>query len=127
MRRLVRPLILLLALSLASACSDDDSSTSSDTSGETATTAASPAGTSGTEIKIKDFAFVPPSLKASSGDEIVVRNTDGVVHTVTADDKSFDTGNIDGNSEKKLKPSKAGTFSYFCNIHQYMKGTITVS
>ena len=126
MRRLVRPLILLLALSLASACSDDDSSTT-ETSGETPTTAASPADTSGTEIKIKDFAFVPPSLKASSGDEIVVRNTDGVVHTVTADDKSFDTGNIDGNAEKKLKLSKAGTFSYVCNIHQYMKGTITVA
>jgi len=126
MRRLVRPLILLLALSLASACSDDDSSTT-ETSGETPTTAASPAGTSGTEIKIKDFAFAPPSLKASAGDEIVVRNTDGVVHTVTADDKSFDTGNIDGNAEKKLKLSKAGTFSYVCNIHQYMKGTITVA
>lgn len=46
---------------------------------------------------------------------------------MTAEDKSFDTGNIDGNAEKTLKMSGEGTFSYRCNIHQYMKGTITVS
>ena len=128
MRRIVRPLLVLLALSLATACGDDDDPTTApEPPGGAATTAASPAGVPGTQIQIKDFAFTPVNLRASAGDEILVRNTDGVVHTMTAEDKSFDTGNIEGNSEKSLKMSDEGTFRYFCNIHQSMKGTITVS
>lgn len=123
MRRLARPLLVLVALSFAVACSDDDSTI---TAPEGTDTTASSA-TRGTTITIKDFSFSPPDLRASAGDELLVRNTDGVVHTLTAEDKSFDTGNIDGNAEKTLKMSGEGTFSYRCNIHQSMKGTITVS
>ena len=124
MRRLARPLLVLVALSFAVACSDDDSTI---TAPDQTDTTASSGGTEGTTITVKDFSFSPADLRASAGDEILVRNTDGVVHTVTAEDKSFDTGNIDGNAEKTLKMSGEGTFSYRCNIHQYMKGTITVS
>lgn len=127
MRRLVRPLLVLVILFVAAACGDDDSPVLDGSSGNTPATEASGGATSGGLVTIKDFAFTPATLEAAAGDEILVRNTDGVAHTVTADDKSFDTGTLPGNSEKTITLDKPGTLAYHCNIHQSMKGTIKVS
>ncbi len=55
-----------------------------------------------------------------------VTNDDGTAHTVTAADKSFDTGDLDGGATATITLAKAGTYQYFCNIHNYMTGTIEV-
>ena len=127
MRRLVRPLLVLVILFVAAACGDDDSPVLDGSSGNTPPTEAGGGATSGGLVTIKDFSFTPATLEAAAGDEILVRNTDGVAHTVTADDKSFDTGTLAANSEKTITLDKPGTLAYHCNIHQSMKGTIKVS
>ena len=126
----------VLALGACGSDSDDDNAS---TAGDTDTTAAAGtndtaddmtggggSGEAGTAIAIKDFKFAPETLKAKVGDKITVTNGDSATHTLTAKDKSFDTGNLDEGAEGTITVSKAGTVEYFCNIHDYMTGTIEV-
>lgn len=98
------------------------------------TAAASPAGSSstpvaGTTINIKNFAFSPSTLTVAPGAKITVHNNDtSAPHTVTAVDKSFDTGTIDpGKTATFTAPTKPGRYPYICTVHPYMKGTLVVS
>ena len=77
-------------------------------------------------ITIKDFAFAPQPLTVRAGTTITVTNDDGTAHTVTATKGAFDTGDIDGGATAQITVDRPGSYSYFCDIHQYMKGTIHV-
>ena len=80
-------------------------------------------------ITISNFMFHPMSVKVKPGAKITVINKDSVTHTLTATKGGhFNTGNLSHNKSKTFTaPTKAGTYHYICNIHQYMMGTITVS
>jgi plastocyanin len=88
----------------------------------------SSAGTTSTNaITISNFMFSPMRVSVAAGSTVSVTNKDSVAHTLTATGGQFDTGNINGGQTKTFTaPSKAGTYSYICNIHQYMMGTIVV-
>lgn len=88
-------------------------------SGDTA--AAAPAGAG---ITIKDFTFT--AAGATAGTPITITNDDGVAHTVTADDGSFDV-KVSGGKTADVTIDKAGTYAFHCNIHTSMKGSITVA
>jgi plastocyanin len=78
-------------------------------------------------IVIKNFAFVPASLTVAPGTKITVINQDQAPHTVTANDKSFDTGTIAGGQRGEVTaPTRPGNYPYICTIHQYMTGTLVV-
>jgi len=96
----------------------------SDGGGQDATPAEEPAAT--TSIKIEDFAFSPTLATVERGATVTVTNADGVTHTLTADDGSFDTGDLAAGS-KTITLDEAGTFAYHCAIHTYMKGMIEVT
>jgi plastocyanin len=80
--------------------------------------------------------FDPDPLKAKVGDKIHVVNKDNTLHTVTsgtgANDpdkgKLFDTSYINGgeSADITLDKVKAGEVDYFCSVHPYMTGKITV-
>jgi plastocyanin len=80
-------------------------------------------------ISIQNFKFNPDKLTVKVGDKVSVTNLDaGAPHSLTADDKSFDTGTFNkGDSPKTIALKKAGSFPYHCTVHNFMKGTITVS
>ncbi|MCZ4103766.1 MULTISPECIES: cupredoxin domain-containing protein [Streptomyces] len=112
----------LLALTGCSSSSGSSSSTAP---------ASTPAGTTASgagRIVIKDFLFSPAALTVAPGTVVTVLNEDKTPHTATATDgKAFDTGTIAGGKSATFKaPATAGNYSYICNIHQYMKGTLTV-
>jgi plastocyanin len=79
-------------------------------------------------ISIKNFMFSPMTLTVSPDAKVTVTNEDSATHTLTATgDKAFDTGDVGpGRSVTFTAPSKAGTYSYLCDIHQYMSGTLVV-
>jgi plastocyanin len=78
-------------------------------------------------IVISNFAYGPLSLTVAPGTKITVMNKDQAPHTVTANDKSFDTGTIFGGQQGEMTaPTKPGTYPYTCTIHQYMTGTLIV-
>ena len=116
--------LLLPVLGLAVAgCSSSDSSMSS--SSTTTSGSAGSATSTGSTITIKSFTFSPLTVKA--GQKVTVKNMDSTTHTVTADDGSFNTGDIAAGSSATFTPSGAGTFKYHCNIHNYMTGTLKVT
>lgn len=71
--------------------------------------------------------FQPANAEAKTNAKVTWNNKDGVVHTATADDNSFDTGNIQAGSSASATIKGQGKISYHCTIHPWMKGTITVS
>jgi plastocyanin len=97
-------------------------------SGTTSTTATgAPNGAAqGGAVEIKGFAFDPASLTVTPGTKVTWSNDDSTSHTATADDGSFDTGTIKQGSKVSATLRKPGTYSYVCQFHPFMKGTITV-
>lgn len=77
-------------------------------------------------IRVKNFTFHPRQVKIRSGDRITFVNDDEEAHTVTSDDKSFDSEGIDGGGIWQHRFVKSGTYNYFCELHPYMKATIVV-
>lgn len=76
-------------------------------------------------VVIVNFAFTPDVLKVPAGTKVTFTNNDGATHTVTAADKSFDSGELQQGDTFAVKVSKSG--SYFCDIHDYMTAKIQVS
>ena len=77
-------------------------------------------------VNTKDFAYDPATLTVAVGDKVAFKNSDAVAHTVTADDKSFDSGNLDQGAGWSHVFAKAGTYKYTCAYHPYMHGTVIV-
>jgi len=101
------------------------------------------AGGGGPTINILEGAAVqgspdydPEELTAKKGDEVTVVNQDTVPHTATsgtgASDpnsaKSFDTSIINGGESATISLAQVepGQYDYYCMIHPYMTGKITV-
>jgi plastocyanin len=94
------------------------------TSEDSATTSSSTAGTEPDAIRIQNFEYSPEPLVVDAGATVTVTNEDGTVHTLTADDGSFDTGDLDGGATATIAITEPGTHRYFCDVHNYMTGTI---
>src|SRR5215207_6229404 len=80
--------------------------------------------------------YDPDELTAKKGDEVTVVNQDTVPHTATsgtgASDpnsaKSFDTSIINGGESATISLAQVepGQYDYYCMVHPYMTGKITV-
>ena len=79
------------------------------------------------DISIKSFKFNSDDLAIKVGDTVTFSNADGVPHTATADDGSFDTGTLKKNTSGDVTFSTAGDFTYFCKFHRNMTGVIRVT
>jgi plastocyanin len=78
-------------------------------------------------VAISGQSYSPASVTVSVGDTVTWTNSDAMAHTATADDASWDTGNIGGSGGTgAVTFATAGTFPYHCDIHPQMTGTVTV-
>ena len=94
-----------------------------------AAAAPSAGGSSGSAsaITIDNFKFSPGTLRVQDGARIKVANDDSAPHSVTADDgRSFDSGTVDSGGATTIRAPAAGTYSYHCTIHPFMKGKLVV-
>jgi plastocyanin len=89
------------------------------------TSAAAHAGPA-VKASIKSLAFQPSRLEIAPGTTVEWTNNDAVVHTVTAIDRSFDSGNIAPGATWRYTFTKPGTYQFFCVVHPFMKGGVTV-
>lgn len=91
------------------------------------TTASGGGGGGGGTITIKDFDYSPRELQGKVGDTITVVNADSASHSLTAEDKTFDTGAF-GKETKTFKVEKPGKYTFFCTVHPFMpRGVIQVA
>jgi plastocyanin len=79
-------------------------------------------------VTIKDYKYGPASLTVPLGTTVKFTNQDSTPHTATSKESGgFETGPIDTGKSATIKLEKAGTFTYYCVFHPFMKGTITVT
>lgn len=77
-------------------------------------------------IQIADFSFGRPRTVVAAA-VVQVSNADAEAHTLTAEDGAFDTGSVDGGAVVSFTaPSVPGTYTFFCDIHPSMTGSLVV-
>jgi plastocyanin len=77
-------------------------------------------------LTIANYAFAPAVLTVRVGATVTVTNTDSTAHTATAESGAFDSGTLKPGQSAHLTLSKPGTYTYLCQFHAFMKGTIKV-
>jgi LPXTG-motif cell wall-anchored protein len=77
-------------------------------------------------VTISDFEFTPDTVTVNEGDSVTFNNDGPTVHTATADDGSFDTGSLRKGESGSATFTSAGTITYFCQPHPFMKGKVVV-
>jgi plastocyanin len=75
---------------------------------------------------VQDFMFRPGRLEIAAGTTVVWTNGGQVVHTVTAEDGSFDSGPIEPGERRGITFSRPGTFAFHCTPHPFMRGEVVV-
>ena len=88
------------------------------------------------EVFINESAFEPALYNARVGSTIVWYNNASVEHTVTSRDNLFDSGNLSPGDtfrytvtpevKETIEQSGAGALEYYCKIHPFMVGKITI-
>lgn len=91
------------------------------------TTTTLPAGSAPRgNVQMRDFSFAPASISVRAGSSLTFVNTGAAPHTVTAADRSFDSGLVQPGGVYTRRFSQPGVIQYVCTLHSAMIGTITV-
>jgi len=72
------------------------------------------------------MAFGPNRIEIAAGSSIVWTNNDPLVHTVTADDGSFDSREIEPGKTWSRTFTQPGEYAVHCTPHPFMKAIIVV-
>ena len=78
-------------------------------------------------VLIKDFVFDPEVLPVQMGDTVIWTNRDIVPHTVTAQDGSWDSGEIAAGETWTMIITDDFAGSYFCVYHPGMQSKVEVA
>jgi amicyanin len=81
-------------------------------------------------VEITNFDYVPNNIKVSVGTTVTWTNKDSARHDVASDQETsaFVSSKLLGQNETySFTFTKAGTYSYHCSPHPYMKGTVEVT
>lgn len=79
-----------------------------------------------TTIIINDFSYKPAVTTITAGQSIRFINRDQEAHTITSTSGSFDSAGMDTGATWTHTFAKPGRYTYYCELHPYMKGTIIV-
>jgi plastocyanin len=79
------------------------------------------------KLAIKNFAFKPPTITVAAGTKLTFTNDDKTAHTATSTATgAFDTGTINPGHSATVVLKKPGTYTYYCQFHAFMRGTVIV-
>ena len=101
--------------------------------GSTSTSVSIAKGSSSPGCDTTNSCYDPSSTSVSVGGTITWKNGDTASHTVTSGtptdgpDGKFDSSLFGPGKTFSNKFDTAGTYNYFCMVHPWMKGTVTVS
>jgi plastocyanin len=76
------------------------------------------------DVSIVNFSFVPQTVTVNTGDSVRWTNNDSTAHTTTSG--MWDSGILQQGAQFSFTFNSPGSFPYFCSIHSFMTGTITV-
>ena len=101
--------------------------------GPTTVEVSMPEGTSVPGCEETNECYIPADVSISVGDTVSWINDDTAAHTVTSGsptdgpDGVFDSSLVMGGAIFDVTFDKAGSYDYFCMVHPWMVGTVTVS
>ncbi len=75
---------------------------------------------------MKNLAYLPRRLEIVAGTTVAWKNDDPLDHSVTANDKSFDSGLIKSGAIWRRTFTRPGTYQVTCTPHPFMRITIVV-
>lgn len=75
---------------------------------------------------IKNINYLQSTIEVTVGTTVEWTNRDPLAHTVTAVDRSFNSGLIQPGKTFRHTFTKAGTFNFFCIPHSFMRGRVVV-
>ncbi len=115
---------LLAALLLVSACSSSGGGKSSSSGGSSSGGGGSAASTNA--VDVVNFSFDPKDITVKTGTKVTWTFKDSAAHNVAAKDNSFKSDDLKNGQTYSYTFNTAGKYDYYCTIHQYMTGTVTV-
>lgn len=80
-------------------------------------------------VSIKDYTFNPATVTVKQGTKVTWTNDDASIpHTVTGDDRVGPSSGMLGKGDTyEYMFTTPGTFTYYCNVHPSMHGTVVVT
>jgi plastocyanin len=110
----VAALATMISLLLLSACGSSSTKTSPATAQMSVTAIT---------VTIQNFAFHPANFTVSPGATVTVINEDQVIHTLTADNVAFNSGDVtNGVPVSFSAPTQPGTYPFHDHLRSYMTG-----
>lgn len=80
-------------------------------------------------VSIKNLVFVPKDIIVKAGTTVTWTNMDALPHTVTSKTPSpvpFNSGRMEQGAMFSVTFTQTGKYYYFCTLHTFMTGTVTV-
>jgi len=78
------------------------------------------------QISIQSYTFLSDPVRVKKGTTISWTNDEPIAHTVTAGDKSWDSGRIGPGGAFSRTFDQVGAFDYVCSLHNNMKAQVVV-
>jgi len=75
---------------------------------------------------VLDFRFDPTRIQVPVGTTVNWENQGGTIHTVTAQNRAFDSGDMSAGQTYSFTFDTAGSYIYLCSPHPWMIGQIIV-
>ena len=98
--------------------------------GRRSKTAASEAAAGGGEgaakAEMRTMTFAPNRLEIAAGTTVRWINNDQLVHTISADDGSWDSGPVEPGRSWSHTFTQAGEYAFHCTPHPFMKAVVVV-
>ena len=91
-----------------------------------------PAGSNIQGCEETNECYIPYEVTVDKGGEVIWTNDDTAIHTVTSGSATngtsgiFDSSIINAGAEFSYVPTEDGTFDYYCLVHPWMTGIVTV-
>jgi plastocyanin len=73
------------------------------------------------------WGFEPKTLNVQVGQAVKFTNSGKIAHTATQSQGAFDTGFLKSDESATLTFDTPGTFTFFCQPHPWMQGTVVVA
>ena len=92
-----------------------------------------PAGTAVPGCEETNECYIPASVAINAGDTVEWTNSDTAAHTVTGGSPAegpsgvFDSSLVLGGAQYSFTFEEAGSYDYFCMVHPWMVGSVTVN
>ncbi|HYC19375.1 MAG TPA: plastocyanin/azurin family copper-binding protein [Candidatus Bathyarchaeia archaeon] len=119
--------LILVLVMIAGATVMIGGCTSSSNTSPSAVNSSITSTTSQNSVAIQNYAFNPSTLTIQKGANVTWTNYDSVQHNVVSDSSAFSSSPLLNKGDTYTHQfNDSGSFSYFCSIHPYMKGTVVV-